>query len=271
MAAPPHETAALAEALGGRVSAETLFGIGGGTGFGWFTYGDHSTLLTRLTTHETATQSFLLDICERLGLDARLVAASGSAALGKKMRAALDAGDSVVVCVGGPAVSYSAVLLRAVTDELLERAAAVPGAARNRFLAVRTRQPSHAAIDRAMQAGLRAHLQQMREGFGPPSARGSFGLAGFTKWKKSAPALDERARTALRDQIEGRGGGAALREAQAAFLDEAGLKAAAKLTREAALAWAAAARAPTASRIEEIEAVERAALETVEAGMAPAS
>ena len=271
MSALPAETMALAAALRDRLSPELLFGIGGGTGFGWFTYGDHSTLLTRITTRETPKESFLLDICTRLGLEVRLAGASGSPALGRRIAAALAAGDAVVVPVGGPGMSYGAVAVDRVTEEVLARAAALPGAARNRFLALRPIALDTAALHKAIQAGLRAHVRQMRDGFGPPSTRASFGLAGFERWRRSAPTLDAEARARLREQIDARGGGPAMRHAQAAFLDEAGLERAAELTRRAADAWSAAATAPTADSISAVEAAERKALEAVEAGIRPAS
>jgi hypothetical protein len=260
MPAPPHETAALASTLGHGLSAELLFGIGGGTGFGWFTYGDHSTLLTRMTTRETAKESFAVDVCARLGIEARLTSATNAPALRKRLEAALASGDSALVSVGGPAVSYSWLSVSAVTDEVLERAGGVPGAARNRILVVKPKAVGKTALRSAIQAGLLAQRQQMLEGFGPPSARGSFGLAGFQRWRRAIAGLDETARARVREQIEGRGGGPALRGAQAAFLEEAGEKTAARLTRAAADAWAAAARSATTETVSAIEEAERAAL-----------
>ena len=260
MVTPPHETIALASALGHGLSAELLFGIGGGTGFGWFTYGDHSTLLTRFTTRETPRESFALDICARLGIQARLVSATSSAALHKRLEAALASGDSVLVSVGGPAVSYSWIAVSEATDEVLERAGGLPGAARNRMLVVEPRAVGKTALRSAIAAGLRAHRQQMLEGFGPPSARGSFGLAGFERWRRSVAGLDEAARGRVREQIDGRGGGPALRGAQAVFLEAAGQKKAARLTREAADAWGAAASSTTVDSVTAVEEAERAAL-----------
>jgi hypothetical protein len=261
---------ALAAALGGRFSPELLFGIGGGTGFGWFTYGDRSTLLTRITTRETAKESFLLDVCERLGLEAKLTGAPSPAALRKRIEAALAARYAVVVCVGGPADSYGAAHVDTVTDDVLERAAALPGAARNRFLAVRPAPVSGTRVREATRAGVRAHVQQMREGFGPPSTRGSFGLAGFARWRRSSADLDRAAKERLREQIEGRGGGPAMRLAMVDFLTEAVLPRAAELTRRAAEAWSAAATEPSAERIAAVEEAEREALAVVEKAAATA-
>jgi hypothetical protein len=269
----PIETSALATALGGRFSPELLFGIGGGTGFGWFTYGDHSTLLTRITTRETGKESFLLDICERLGLEARLSSASSGLALRKRIDAALAGGYAVVVCIPGPAESYGAEHVDLVSDELLERAAALPGAARNRFLAVRPAAVGAADVRDAIAAGIRAHTRQMREGFGPTSTRGSFGLAGFARWRRSLADLDEPARAALREQIQARGGGPAMRLAMAGFLTEAVLPRAAELTRRAAEAWSAVAEEPSPERLAAVEDAEREALAVLEkatsAGRAP--
>ena len=265
MVPPPHETADLAKAFDGKFSPELLFGIGGGTGFGWFTYGDPSTLLTRITTRETPKESFLLDICTRLGVDARLAAAGGAPALRKRIDAAKAAGDTVLLAVGGPAVSYSATLVDQVTGDLLTRAAALPGAARNRILVIpREHDVSATALHSAIRAGLRAHIDQMRDGFGPPSTRGSFGLAGFERWRRSAPSLDANARDRLREQIERRGGGPALRAAHATFLDQAGLKRAAELTRQSADAWSAVIEEPTPERVTTIEEAERAAIDAIE-------
>ena len=269
MATSPAETRALAAALGGRFTPELLFGIGGGTGFGWFTYGEHATLLTRITTRETAKESFLLDICERLGIEARLIVAASSAALRKKIESARADGDAVVVCTPGPAESYGAEHVDIVTDEVLERAAALPGAARNRFLAIHPRAIGAAQVRDAALAGIRAHVRQMREGFGPPATRGSFGIAGLAKWRRAAPGLDTDVRGRLRAQVEGRGGGPAMRLAMAAFLTEAVLPRAAELTRRAADAWAAAAEEPSVERIDAVDAAEREALAVLERSLTP--
>jgi len=262
---PPAETAALAEALDGAVSAEALFGIGGGTGFGWFTYGDHATLLTRITTHENSKESFLLDVCRRLGLEARLVAASSGPALRKRLEAGLTGGEHAIVSVPGPGVSYGAELVHRVTDDLLARAAAPPGAARNRCLLVRPARLTAASLRRAAEAGLLAHSSQMREGFGPPATRRSFGLAGFDRWRRASSTLDQGARARLRGQVEGRGGGPGLRLAQAAFLGEIGLTRASELTRRAAVAWSEVAVEPSAERITAVEEAEKEALDALEA------
>ena len=265
MPAPPHETAALARALGAQFSPELLFGIGGGTGFGWFTYGDHSTLLTRITTRETPQQSFLLDICVRLGVDARLAGVTSTPALRKRINSALAARETVLVATGGPGASYSATLVERLDDDVLTKAAELPGAARNRFLTIRGLPRVGAARRReAIQAGLRAHVEQMRAGFGPPSARGSFGLAGYERWRRSATSFDADARARLHAQINDRGGGPALRLAHAAFLEEAGLKNAAALTRRAAQAWSAVGVDPTIAHITAVEEAERAALDAIE-------
>jgi hypothetical protein len=266
VADPPAETSALARALGGEVSAEVLFGIGGGTGFGWFTYGDRSTLLTRITTFENAKVSFLHDVCLRLGLPVRLVTASTSPALKKRIEAAMSGGEVVVALVMGGAASYGAELVERTDEGLLARMAAAPGAARNRFLAIRPVALSSETVRKAAEAGLVAHVRQMREGFGPPATRKSFGLAGFDKWRRAAPTLDAPAKVALREQMEGRGGGPGMRLAQAAFLDELGLKRAANLTRNAAAVWAEAALDPSADHITAAEEIEIEALGAVEDG-----
>jgi hypothetical protein len=120
--------------------------------------------------------------------------------------------------------------------------------------------------------GLAAHVEQMREGFGPPSTRKSFGLAGFQRLRRSLPTLDSAAIAVLRDQVHGRGGGPALRVAQAVFLEAIGLERAALVTRAAAAAWSAFAAEPTEAAVKAVEAAEREALTAVEtalAGVAP--
>jgi Butirosin biosynthesis protein H, N-terminal len=262
---PPAETVALASALDGEVSAEMLFGLGGGTGFGWFTYGDHATLLTRITTRENSKESFLLDICRRLGLEARLLVASSGQALRKRLEASLAGGEVVIVSVPGPGVSYGAELAGRVTDGLLARAAALPGAARNRGLALRPARLTAASVREAAEAGLLAHSGQMRGGFGPPATRRSFGLAGFDRWRRASATLEPAARARLREQVEGRGGGPGLRLAQAGFLDEVGLTRAAELARLAAVAWSEVAVEPSAERITAVEEAENEALDALEA------
>src|SRR5262245_66619709 len=69
--APPPEVAALARALPDSLPPDVLFGIGGGSGFGRFVYGDIVTLLTRVTTRETAREAFLADICRNLQIPYR--------------------------------------------------------------------------------------------------------------------------------------------------------------------------------------------------------
>jgi hypothetical protein len=59
-------------------------------------------------------------------------------------------------------------------------------------------------------------------------------------------------------------GAPALRLAQAAFLDEAGLKQAARLTRRAADAWSEVGVKPTVEHISAVERAEREALQAVE-------
>jgi hypothetical protein len=267
VADPPAETAALARALGGGISPEILFGIGGGTGFGWFAYGDHSTLLTRITTFENAKESFLRDVCLRLGVPARLVSASTSPALRKRIEAAITGGEVVVALVMGGYTSFGGELVAHVDDALLARMAAVPGAARNRFLSIRPVPLSSETVRKAAEAGLAAHVRQMREGFGPPATRKSFGLAGFEKWRRAASALDASANAVLRKQIEERGGGPGLRLAQAAFLEELGLRRAANLTRTAAAVWVEAAAEPSADHVTAVEAMESEALGAVEDGI----
>src|SRR5262249_18120203 len=88
----------------------------------------------------------------------------------------------------------------------------------------------------AVQAGLRAHRQQMREGFGAAQTRGAFGLRGLARWAVSIEA-DAAAGQTLADQIEGRGGGPAMREAQSAFLAYAGYERAAAAASAAGARW----------------------------------
>src|SRR2546421_7102289 len=87
--APPPEVAALARALPASLAPEVLFGIGGGTGFGRFVYGEIVTLLTRITTRETAREGFLAGICHSLQVRFRQEVTAGPGALRDRLAAEL--------------------------------------------------------------------------------------------------------------------------------------------------------------------------------------
>jgi hypothetical protein len=76
----------------------------------------------------------------------------------------------------------------------------------------------------------------MRDGFGPPESRSRSGLAGLARWTVEV-AQDARRGELLADQIERRGGGPAMREAQSAFLAFAGHERAASAASGAAARW----------------------------------
>src|SRR5262245_36297132 len=257
---PPPEVAALARALPDSMPPEVAFGIGGGTGFGRFVYGDQVTLLTRITTRETAKEGFLANICRNLQLPYHLQVASNERALHRRLSAELSKGRTPVLWVdsnqlpwSGPPAAYQAVAVlslagaestvfdgmerRLTLDNLL--AASRTSGARHRTLVVE----GHAGdLGSASRAGLWAHREQMREGFGPPSTQSAFGLAGLALWAASI-AADAGGGPTLAAQIEDRGGGPAMREAQSAFLAYAGYERAAAATSAAGSRWSALAAA----------------------------
>lgn len=256
MKAPP-EVDALARAMPQAPEPEVLFGIGGGTGFGRFAYGSEVTLLTRITTRETAKQGFLADICQRLKVPFRMRAAAGPEPLRKALEKGLAGGRVPLVWVNGsqlpwagPPAAYQALAVLDVEDSgatvfdgeehrvglaALLAAAGMAGGARFRSLVV---EGPPREVRGALRAGLAAHQRQMRGGleFGPAGTRSSFGLPGLARW---AARLKEDGPVGgvLAGQIEQRGGGPGMREAHAAFLDHLGLFAAGEATRQAAQGW----------------------------------
>jgi len=284
---PPPEVAALARALGGELEPELLFGIGGGAGFGRFLYGPIVTLLTRITTSENGREAFLGNACRRLGVPYRLQVASSEPALRKRLQIALADGRIPVLWVNGEKLpwpsfpkAYHAVAVlaleadRARVDdgeertlplEVLLAASRTPGA-RHRTLVVEG--PPSRPLEAAIQDGLAAHLAQMWEGFGPPAVRAKLGLAGLTGWARTV--LEDNARGAdVGAQILMRGGGPAMRLAQARFLELAGNSQAGGAAREAAAAWAALGNAlllgrATTTQVAALRDAEQASLETIE-------
>lgn len=260
MLTPPPEVAALARALPDSMPPEVVFGVGGGTGFGRFVYGDHVTLLTRITTRETSKEAFLADICRNLQVPYRLQAASSPEALRKRLAAELADDRTPVLWVepgrlpwSGPPATYQAVAVldlgkaeatvfdgqdRQLPIEALLAASRTSGA-KHRTLIV---DGEAGDLGSAVLAGLRAHLQQMREGFGPPQTQGTFGLSGLARWAASIEA-DATGGQTLAAQIEDRGGGPGMREAQSAFLAHAGYERAAAAASAAGARWAELAAA----------------------------
>src|SRR5262249_45751413 len=122
------------------------------------------------------------------------------------------------------------------------------------------------------RAGLWAHRQQMREGFGPPPhTQNTFGLSGLARWAADI-AADAGGGPALAKQIEDRGGGPAMREAQSAFLAYTGYERAAAATSAAASRWSelAAARRQAYASADHVRAVhdaEAEALTAIEAAL----
>jgi hypothetical protein len=251
--ASPPEVAALARALPDSLPPDVLFGIGGGTGFGRFVEGDQVTLLTRITTRETAREGFLFAICRNLQVPFRLQVAASPAALGTRLARELAESRTPIVWVDsgrlpwdGPPAAYQAVTVLALgadatvfdgqqrtlpTGDLLQ--ATSTSGARHRWLAV---DGGHGEVSSAVRAGLEAHREQMREGFGPPQARSRFGLSGLARWTVEV-AEDAGHGAVLADQIERRGGGPAMRQAQSAFLAYAGHQRAAAAVSAAAARW----------------------------------
>ena len=257
---PPPEVAALARALPGLVAPEIVFGIGGGTGFGRFVYGEQVTLLTRITTRETAREGFLANICRNLQVAYRLQVASGERALHRRLTVELLKRGTPVLWVdpsrlpwSGPPAAYQAVAVLSLdgTDATVfdgaerqlpvERllAASRTSGAKHRTLVVEGQEGD---VGSAARAGLWAHRQQMREGFGPPSTQSAFGLSGLALWAANI-AADAGGGPTLAAQIEDRGGGPAMREAQSAFLAYAGYERAAAATSAAGSRWSELAAA----------------------------
>src|SRR5579859_7246015 len=197
--APPPEVAALARALSDSLPSDVLFGIGGGSGFGRFVSAGSVTLVTRIATTETAGEGFLADICRHLQVPYRLQVAPGPAALRELLAAELGAGRTPVVWVEAERLPWPAppAACHAVAVLALDGEAAVfdgeehalpveallgatrTGTAPHRLLAV---DGGPGEVSSALRAGLVAHREQMREGFGPPATRSRFGLAGLAAW-----------------------------------------------------------------------------------------
>jgi hypothetical protein len=252
---PPPEVAALSRALPDALPPEVLFGIGGGAGFGRCAFGDTVMLHTRITTRETAGEGFLATICRQLQAPFRIEVDGGAEPLRRRLHGELAAGRTPVVWIGPerlpwagpPAADQAAAVLELRADESLvfdgeERhvpTRALLEAARASGVPYRTLTVDGppGEIGTAVRAGLVAHRQQMREGFGPPDSRSAYGLAGLAVWTVQV-AGDAGRGPALAAQIRCRGGGAAMREAQAAFLAFAGHERAAGAAAAAAGRWA---------------------------------
>ena len=260
MLTPPPEVAALARALPDSIPPEVVFGVGGGTGFGRFVKGDHVTLLTRITTRETATTGFLADICRNLQVPYRLQAASSLEALRKRLAAELAGDRTPVLWVDPGHLPWSGppAACQAVAVLQLGKADATVFDGQDHQLAVeallaasRTSGAKHRTLivdgeagdlGSAVLAGLRAHRQHMREGFGPSQTQGTFGLSGLARWAASIEA-DATGCQTLAAQIEDRGGGPGMREAQSAFLAHVGYERAAAAASAAGARWAELAAA----------------------------
>jgi hypothetical protein len=260
MLTPPPEVAALAWALPDSVPPEVVFGVGGGTGFGRFVYGDQVTLLTRITTRETAREAFLANICRNLQVPYRLQVASSERALRTRLTAELREGRTPVLWVdssrlpwSGPPAAYQAVAVLSLDET---EATVFDGEQRqlpvgNLLAASRTSGAKHRTLvvdgrtgdlGSAARGGLWAHRQQMREGFGPAQTQSTFGLSGLARWAADI-AADAEGGPTLAAQIEDRGGGPAMREAQSAFLAYAGYERAAAATSAAGSRWSELAAA----------------------------
>lgn len=289
MLTPPPEVAALARALPDFVPPEVVFGVGGGTGFGRFVYDDQVTLLTRITTRETATEGFLANVCRNLQLSYRLEVASSERALHRRLAAELHEGRTPVLWVdsnllpwSGPPAAYQAVAVLSLdkaeatvfdgeqrqlpVDNLL--AASRTSGAKHRTLVV---DGEVGDLGSAARAGLWAHRQQMREGFGPPQTQNTFGLSGLARWAAEI-AADAGGGATLATQIEDRGGGPAMREAQSAFLAYTGYERAAAATSAAGSRWgelAAALREDYANpdHVRAVHDAEAEALTAIEAAL----
>jgi len=286
--APPPEVAALARALSDSLPPDVLFGIGGGSGFGRFVSRGIVTLLTRIATTETAAEGFLAGICRHLQVPFRQQVAPGPEALRQRLAGELANGRTPVVWVEpehlpwpAPPAEYHAVAVLGLNgeaavfdgeehslpaDRLL--AATRTSSAKHRTLVV---DGGHGEVSSALRAGLVAHHEQMREGFGPPETRSRSGLAGLARWTVEV-TQDARRGPALADQIERRGGGPAMREAQSAFLAFAGHERAASAASGAAARWgemAAALRSgyAGADHVRAVHDAEAEALATIESAL----
>jgi hypothetical protein len=286
--APPPEVAALARALSDCLPPDVLFGIGGGSGFGRFVSDGSVTLLTRIATRETAGEGFLADICRHLQVPFRLQAAPGAEALRERLADELGANRTPVVWVdperlpwpAPPAACHAVAVLaldgeatvfdgeeRALPVEALLRATRTAGA-QHRILTV---DGGPGEVSSALRAGLVVHREQMREGFGPPPARSRYGLAGLAAWTVEV-AGDAGRGELLADQIERRGGGPAMRDAQSAFLAYAGHERAASAASAAARRWSDLAVALRESRagvdhVRGVHDAEAEALATIESAL----
>lgn len=288
LGAPPPEVAALSRALTDSLPPDVLFGIGGGSGFGRFVSSGIVTLLTRITTRETAGEGFLADICRHLQVPFRQQVARGPAALRERLAVEVAEGRTPIVWVeperlpwAAPPAAYHAVAVQALNGEAAvydgeERS--LPAAAllaatrtqgvRHRMLVV---DGAHGEVGSALRAGLVAHREQMREGFGPPETRSRFGLSGLARWTVEV-AQDAGRGDVLADQIERRGGGPAMREAQAAFLAYAGHERAASAAASAAARWGEMAAALRSGRagpdhVRAVHDAEAEALATIDSAL----
>jgi hypothetical protein len=286
--APPPEVAALGRALSNTLPPDVLFGIGGGSGFGRFVSREIVTLLTRIATTESAADGFLASICRHLQVPFRQQVAAGPEALRERLASELADGRTPVVWVEpdrlpwpAPPATHHAVAVLALNGEAAVYdgeehalpveallAATRTAGARHRTLVV---DGGHGEVSSALRAGLVAHREQMREGFGPPESRSRSGLAGLARWTVEV-AQDARRGGQLADQIERRGGGPAMREAQSAFLAFAGHERAASAASGAAGRWgemAAALRSGHAGpdNVRAVHDAEAEALATIESAL----
>jgi len=147
-----------------------------------------------------------------------------------------------------------------LTAEELSAARTGEGAPKFRALEVIGRSPvALEDLQEAARLGLAAGLEQQREGFGPANFRSNFGLRSLEKWAGLVTDPKDRrgwpkffppglrlfdALLSAYQQIEQRGGPAALRTLYAAFIEEAGgllgnpgLVQTASLARAAAKVW----------------------------------
>jgi hypothetical protein len=286
--APPPEVAALARALPDSLPPDVLFGIGGGSGFGRFVSRGIVTLLTRIATTETASEGFLADICRHLQVPFRQQVASGPESLRERLAGELAEGRTPVVWVEpgrlpwtAPPAAHHAVAVLALNGEATvfdgeEHTLAVDAL----LLATRTSDARHRVlvvdggpgeVSSAVRAGLLAHREQMRAGFGPSETRSRFGLSGLARWTVDV-AQDVGRGDILADQIERRGGGPAMREAQSAFLAYAGHERAASAASGAAARWAEMATAlrsghAGADQVRAVHDAEADALATIETAL----
>jgi hypothetical protein len=288
--APPPEVGALARALPDSLPPDVLFGIGGGSGFGRYVPGGSVTLLTRIATRETASEGFLPNICRHLQVPFRLQVAASPDALRRSLETELAQRRTPVVWVepdllpwaGPPATQHAVAVLelggQAVVFDGEERSLPVEAlldatrtaSVRHRSLVV---DGGHGEVSSALRAGLEAHRQQMREGFGAPQAHPRSGLAGLARWTvELARDVGDGWAETLAAQIERRGGGPAMREAQSAFLAYGGHERAASAASFAATRWgelAAALRTGHAGpdHVRAVHDAEADALATIETAL----